>query len=453
MKEIKTYKLLPAILAMGAMSFSGVLIETAMNVTFPTLIKEFGVTTGQVQWVTTIYLLMISIIVPLLPYLLKQLSVRTLFVLSNLMFLAGLVTDFFAVNFVILLLGRLLQGVGTGIALPLMFHVILSQSPVEKRGTMIGIGTLTTAIAPAIGPTYGGYLTASLSWNHIFLFLIPVLILSLGLGLYAIPNETAEKSGVLDGLSLLGLVLFFSGSLYFLSEPGSRMGLISLIISVLGLVLFIFRSKKVAMPLIRLSVLRQGDFRLCLVSFLVCQLLLLGLSFVVPTFMQTVQNESALVAGLTLCPGAITSAVLLPFSGRILDHVGPRKPIIIGLVVASVGWLGLILVLDNPSIIGFIIAHVIYMIGSGLCYSNLMTTGMNALKAGDHPDGNALFNTLQQYAGALATALVASILNITQQHLPGDFKTVTTIGSQLGLGVLLILLLLVLYSCIRRLPA
>lgn len=248
MQKQKQLQLIPAVLATGIMSFAGVLIETAMNVTFPTLIQEFQISTSQVQWVTTIYLLMIAIIVPLSTYLTKNFSLRTLFLSSNLLFIAGLLVDYFSPTFLLLLLGRVLQGAATGIALPLMFHIILTFAPMGKRGTMMGLGTLTTAIAPAIGPTYGGILTANFSWSHIFIFLLPVLLLSLGIGLYAIPKFKVEKSGRLDLLSVLGISLMFSGSLTFLSMFRDWIGWASLVIAILGFILFYQRTKK---PIIR----------------------------------------------------------------------------------------------------------------------------------------------------------------------------------------------------------
>ncbi len=170
MTKQKHILLIPAVIATGMMSFAGVLIETAMNVTFPTLINQFQLTTAQVQWVTTIYLLMISIIVPLSTYLTQNFSIRSLFLLSNLLFLAGIIVDFFSPTFLILLLGRLLQGAATGIALPLMFHIILTFAPMNRRGAMMGVGTLTTAIAPAIGPTYGGIMTSTFYLESHFSF-------------------------------------------------------------------------------------------------------------------------------------------------------------------------------------------------------------------------------------------------------------------------------------------
>lgn len=443
----KKIHLTPAVLTTGVMSFAGVLIETAMNVTFPTLIEEFSLSTSIVQWITTIYLLMISIVVPLSTYLHRNFSIRSLFLVSNMAFLAGLITDFLAPNFTILLLGRLLQGIATGIALPLMFHIILTYAPLNQRGTMMGLGTLTTSIAPAIGPTYGGILTSNLSWHYIFIFLVPVLLLSLILGLYAIPENKVIKTGRLDLLSLLGLILLFSGSLIFLSLLGKPISWLALLIGASGALVFYRRTIKLEQPLLKLTVFKNKAFRLFLFSFLVYQFLLLGISFVLPNFIQIVQNQSAFTAGLAMLPGAAIGAILSPISGKILDQLGPKKPILIGLVLATIGWFSLMLLLGISPLWGLIAGHVFYMIGLGLSYSNLMTTGMNTLPSELQNDGNAIFNTLQQFSGAVATSLVAVVINFFQTHSSKSYQAATTIGSQVALGILLILLLISLAGC------
>lgn len=441
MTKQKQLLLVPAVIATGMMSFAGVLIETAMNVTFPTLIRQFDLTTAQVQWVTTIYLLMISIIVPLSTYLNRNFSLKKLFLASNLLFLAGIMIDFFSPTFMVLLFGRLLQGAATGIALPLMFHIILTFAPLNRRGAMMGVGTLTTAIAPAIGPTYGGIMTSHFTWNHIFLFLLPVLILSLIIGWFAIPEMAVQKSGYLDWISVLGICLLFSGSLTFLSTLGTVSSWIALIIGGIGWFLFYYRSKKVEHPLIRLSILSNKTFRLFLIGFLVYQFLLLGVSFVLPNFLQIVQGSSPFVAGLAMLPGAAVGALLSPFSGKMLDQYGPKKPIFAGLILSLIGWLALFLLIGHASVGVLIACHVFYMIGIGLSYSNMMTTGMNALNEELQGDGNAMFNTLQQFSGAVATSLVAVIINYVQHHTSHNYEVSTTLGSKAALGVLLLLLL------------
>ncbi|MGM0238150.1 MFS transporter [Enterococcus sp. AZ103] len=448
MKEKKIH-LTMAVLATGIMSFAGVLIETAMNVTFPTLIKQFGISTGTVQWVTTIYLLVIAIMVPLANFLLKNMTLRRLFFIANVIFILGIVTDFLAFNFPILLLGRILQGISTGIALPLMFHIILKYSPLKMRGTMMGLGTLTTSIAPAIGPTYGGILTSALSWHYIFIFLVPVLLLSLVLGLIAIPDLPIEKSGKLDLVSLLGLALLFSGSLIFLNQIGSWLSIIPLAVGILGLVIFYRQATHTKEPLVSLKILKNSAFRTFLLAFLVCQFLLLGVSFVLPNFVQIVLGKDAFVAGLVMFPGATVGALLAPISGRMLDQFGPKKPILIGLALAAIGWTGLTIILRAPILLGLVAGHVFYMIGIGFAYSNLMTSGMSQIDDADFGDGNTIFNTLQQFAGAVATAIVATIINFVQNH-QADLISGTILGSQLALAFLLVLLLLVFVAVWRE---
>jgi DHA2 family lincomycin resistance protein-like MFS transporter len=443
----KKINLLGAIIATGIMSFAGVLIETAMNVTFPTLIDQFNLSTSNVQWVTTIYLLVISIIVPISTFLLKQFQIRTLFLAANGLFLAGLLIDFLSPSFAILLLGRLLQGASTGIALPLMFHIILTYSPLEKRGTMIGIGNLTTSIAPAIGPTYGGLLTSLLNWNYIFLFLIPVLLVSLILGLYSIPKIAIERTGCLDFLSVVGITFMFSGFLLFLNLIGSLTSLLPLVLGILGALLFYKRSLQ-SDPLIRLSVFKNRSFRLFLFGFLVCQFLLLGISFVLPNFVQIVLGQNAFTAGLVMLPGAIVGAVLAPLSGRMLDSIGPKKPIMIGLILITLGWLALALLLNLTILWAFIAAHVFYMIGIGCSYSNMMTMGLSKIDQQFAADGNAVFNTLQQFSGAVATALVATMIDLAQKVSP-NYISGTILGSQIALFFLWLMVLVVVFLTLR----
>lgn len=150
-----------------------------------------------------------------------------------------------------------------------------------------------------------------------------------------------------------------------------------------------------------------------------------------------------------MLPGATIGAVLSPFSGKLLDQHGPKKPIFAGLLLALVGWSALVFLLGHVSLLLLITCHVIYMIGIGLSYSNMMTTGMNALTDDYQSDGNAVFNTLQQFSGAVATSLVAIIINLIQAHADLSYKVATTFGSQVALGVLLLLLVISFILFIR----
>lgn len=161
MNEPIPKKVIAAVVATGLLSFCGTIIETSMNVTFPILMKEFSLSTNTVQWMTSIYLLVLSIIIPTSAVLKRSYHTKTLFTVANLCFMAGVIIDALAPVFPLLLLGRAIQGVGTGIALPLMFNIIVEQVSKSRLGLMMGVGNMITGIAPAIGPTFGGVVSSS----------------------------------------------------------------------------------------------------------------------------------------------------------------------------------------------------------------------------------------------------------------------------------------------------
>ena len=438
--EQKKFHVNLAVLATGMMAFAGVLIETAMNVTFPTLIEEFSITTSQVQWVTTIYLLMISIVVPLSSYLIKNYSKRQLFLASSIFFILGVVIDAIAFSFSILLIGRLFQGIATGIALPLMFNILLTKVPLEKRGMMIGIGNLTTSIAPAMGPTYGGILTTQLDWKYIYILLIPILVVSTLIGLYAIPKEEASKADSINMKAAIYLSIMFTGLLFFFSYLQSPFGWGSLVVGLIAGFLFYKTNKE--KTLLNLTVFSNKMFTVYLISFLVYQVLLLGVSFVLPNFIQIVADVPASRAGIMMFPGALVGALFAPFSGKMLDNLGFKKPVGIGILTAMLGWFGLIFVIGTSNMVLITACHVIFMIGVGLSYSNVMTVGLSAIDASLQDDGNAVFSTLQQFMGAISTSFVAIILDVFQKRPNTDYQTGTETGAKVALVSLFVLLVI-----------
>ncbi|MFC7112452.1 MFS transporter [Lactobacillus kullabergensis] len=212
-------KLICSIFAAGLMSFSGVLIETAGNVTFPVLMNDFHVNMATVQWMTTGYLLVASIIMPLSAYLKRNFSSRKLFVTAASLFICGLVIDAVANQFIFLVLGRVIQGAGAGIAIPLMFNIILERTPLDKIGLLMGIGTMITAVAPALGPTFGGLVVNTLGWRYIFIFIIPVMIISLLMGIASINDESKKIAHTqLDTAGFLSIALTFIGFIFAFSN-------------------------------------------------------------------------------------------------------------------------------------------------------------------------------------------------------------------------------------------
>ena len=456
MREEKIpFKVILAVIATGLMSFCGVIVETSMNISFPTLMKEFDVTTSTVQWMTTIYLLVVAIIVPLSSFLKKNFKTKSLFLCANLLFILGLVIDAIAPTFSILLLGRTIQGLGTGIALPLMFNIILENVPTSKIGLMMGIGTLITAVAPAVGPTFGGLVISGLGWRYIFVILVPILIISFFLGIKNIKQKSQIQKTVFDLLSLVYLIFTFAGLIYGFSNMSNFNLLIALsfIIGILGLIGFVSRSRKIDHPLINISILKNLKFSGHVLSFFLFQVLSLGFAFILPNYIQLVNSQSATIAGIAVLPAGVVGAIFAPLGGKILDKFGARLPILFGVTFADISLLVFTLLSRNLSTTVIVWVYILYMCGMGMSSGNIMTDGLNLLPDKNQADGNAIFNTLQQFAGATGTSIVSAIIALSQSNHSLSTKVSTAIGTQHAFIILFIIGLINLFILYKAIPS
>lgn len=447
-------KVLLAVIATGLMSFCGVIVETSMNISFPTLMKEFNVTTSTVQWMTTIYLLIVAIIVPLSSFFKRNFKTKSLFICANLFFILGILIGAIAPAFPILLLGRVIQGLGTGIALPLMFNIILENVPDSKIGLMMGIGTLITAVAPAIGPTFGGLIVSSMGWRYIFVILLPILIISFFLGTKNIQQKSQIQKSKFDLLSLIYLIFTFSGLIFGFSNM-SQFNLVTalaFIVGIIGLIGFILRSNKIDSPIINLKVLKNHTFSSHVLSFFLFQILSLGFAFILPNYIQLVNGDSATIAGLAVFPAGVIGAILAPLGGKILDEMGARKPILFGVTCADLSLIIFTIFSLKLSNTLIIFVYILYMFGMGMSFGNIMTNGLKYLPNQNQADGNALFNTLQQFAGATGTSIVSAIIAQSQTNSHLSTKVSTAIGSQHAFIVLTILGLINLLILFKAIP-
>lgn len=410
-----------SIMATGLLSFCGVVIETAGNITFPVLMKEFNVNISTVQWMTTGYLLTAAIIMPLSAYLKKNFTAKRLFMVAALLFLLGLIIDSSAPSFAFLVSGRVVQGVGAGIALPLMFNIILEQAPLNKMGLLMGIGTMITAIAPALGPTLGGLIVNSLGWRFIFIIIIPLSVISFILGSVFIKNSAkATERTKLDLPGFISIAVTFIGFILAFSNLSSIQEqffnfVLPLAIGIIALVYFLRHSLRIEEPLINIKLFKLSKFTQGIGAYFIFQILALGLSFILPNYIQLVNGSTATIAGLLVLPGAALGAIAAPLSGRLLDDYGARKPLIAGALLDLIGILLFCVFAMQLSAPEIIIFYMIIMIGLGQIMGNIMTNSLSLLDKEDNADGNGLFNMVLQFSGAVGTSLVSAIVQFGQQ--------------------------------------
>lgn len=445
-------KLICSIFAAGLMSFSGVLIETAGNVTFPILMNDFHVNMATVQWMTTGYLLVASIIMPLSAYLKRNFSSRKLFVTAAVLFICGLLIDAVANQFIFLVLGRVIQGAGAGIAIPLMFNIILERTPLDKIGLLMGIGTMITAVAPALGPTFGGLVVNTLGWRYIFIFIIPVMIISLIMGLTAITGETGQvKHTKLDvvgfisiALTFIGLIFAFSNLSTILQKP--LMFISPLVIGIISLMVFIKHSLNTSNPLINIRVFKKTKFMQGITAYFIFQVNTLGLSFILPNYVQIVNHSTAMTAGLLLLTGGLVGAIMSPISGRLLDNYGAQKAIMTGAVFEIIGGLLYCIFASSLTSGKIILFYAITMLGIGLVMGDTMTASIGQLAESENTDGNGLFNMAQQFAGAVGTAIISAIMQFVEQTSSQTSVTGKYIAAaQVGFIFILMIVLIGVY--------
>ena len=437
----KHSKLLSAIISIGLLSFLGIVVETALNITFPQLTKYFSIPINQVQWLTTGYMLVSTSLIPLGSFFLKRFRVVTLFRVSCLSFLVGTLIASFSNSFNLVLLGRLCQGIADGIALPLMFAVILHQVPKKKVGTFMGIGSLVIAFAPAVGPIYGGIIQDTLNWHFLFIILIPMIIVTWLLGELSIEQSSPIHYVPFDVRGGICLTIFLSTALMFIVNLTANSSSLKLNLILLGTVffsglLFLLNEKNKSHKLLELALFKNKRFLQLLSAFFLLQFSSLSMSYLIPNVLQILFDQSPGLVGFLVAPAAVIDAVLSVVAGIIYDKTTPSLPIISGCTIIGLTFLGANLF--TPSIGGLVLIYMLFMVGLSFSYSNIMTYSLSKLPAGLVNDGNSIYMTVQAYSGAVGIAISSSVISLLQKQQGSIIS-----GTKLGLSINFLILFFV----------
>lgn len=441
MFQEKHSKLLSAIISIGLLSFLGIVVETALNITFPQLTKYFSIPINQVQWLTTGYMLVSTSLIPLGSFFLKRFRVVTLFRVSCLSFLVGTLIASFSNSFNLVLLGRLCQGIADGIALPLMFAVILHQVPKKKVGTFMGIGSLVIALAPAVGPIYGGIIQDTLNWHFLFIILIPMIIVTWLLGELSIEQSSPIHYVPFDVRGGICLTIFLSTALMFIVNLTANSSSLKFNLILLGTVffsglLFLLNEKNKSHKLLELALLKNKRFLQLLSAFFLLQFSSLSMSYLIPNVLQILFDQSPGLVGFLVAPAAVIDAVLSVVAGIIYDKTTPSLPIISGCTIIGLTFLGANLF--TPSIGGLVLIYMLFMVGLSFSYSNIMTYSLSKLPAGLVNDGNSIYMTVQAYSGAVGIAISSSVVSLLQKQQGSIIS-----GTKLGLSINFLILFFV----------
>lgn len=406
-----------AVLVLGAMIM--ILNETSLSVALPAIMADFGIPATSAQWLTTGFMLTMAVVIPATGYLLERLRTRQIFLFAVVAFLVGTVVAAMAPVFPLLLLGRIVQASGTALMMPLLMTVTMTLVPPQRRGSVMGVISIVISVAPALGPTVGGFILNSLTWHFIFWAMVPLVVLILVFGLIKLPNVGEQRTIPLDFLSVVLSVLAFGGLVYGLSSINAILkgeGTTEIIITVVGLIsliIFVRRQNALAKDnraLMDLSPFRVRNYRFAIAIMLLSFGMMLGTVTVLPIYLQTSLGATAAITGLVVMPGGILQALISPFVGRLFDSYGPRPLLIPGVIMLTAS-LWLMSTLDENDAIWHVVAmHILLAFGMGLMMTPLMTSALSSLPGDLYGHGSAIMNTLQQLAGAAGTAFLVVFL-------------------------------------------
>ncbi len=406
-------------------TFCTVLNGTILTTAFPTLMDTFNVSTSAVQWLTTGFLMVNGIMIPVTAWLSTNYSTKTLYLFAMSTFLLGTIMAFVAPNFATILIGRLVQAVGVGITMPLMQLVMLSIFPANQRGTAMGLGGLVIGLAPAIGPTLSGWIIDNWTWRDLFGMIIPIVIIVLIAAAFFMHPVIKTKKTKLDIPSLLLSTLGFGALLYGFSSVGDEGWGSPIVLSTIigGLILIVwfgYRQLHMETPFLELRVFTVKKFSIAAALSSTVNMAMIGVEMILPLYLQIVKGMSAFHSGLTLLPGALLIGVMSPTTGRAFDRFGPKDLARMGMFLLTLGTIPFFFLTKNTPTLDIVILYAVRMFGISMVLMPVTTDGMNALPFDLMSHGTAVNNTVRQVFSSMGTAILVSVLtNVTNTIKPG----------------------------------
>lgn len=420
-------------------AFLGMLSETAMNIALPDLMTSFHIGSGTAQWMVVGYMLVIGIVLPFTSLLLKWIPSKPLLLFALSMFFIGSLISGFAPgnSFAILLAGRMIQGISTGLALPMMFSVILEVFPLNKIGAAMGTAGLVVMFAPAIGPTLAGALIGAFSWRAIFFFFAAVALVAFVCAAIWMVNAYKLTKPHIDLLSCITSILGFGGfvlGVSLISDFGFSLPVIAiLVIGILAIACYSYRQLHMNNPVIDLHALGIRQFTVGALIVMMNFGITLATMYLMPQELQNGLGVKVALTGLVMLPGGVVNALVSMFSGRLYDIVGAKWLVRGGLVLSMIGVILLMLASPSSSIAYIICAHVILMIGVPMAMSPAQSSALASLPQQLSTDGSTILNTMQQVVGAVITAVATILLGAGEasSHSGGKAMAFVT-GSRWG---------------------
>ena len=409
-------KLTIGTIALSLAVFMNVLDTSIANVSLPAIAGDLGVSPDQGTWVITSFGVANAISLPLTGWLTRRFGQVRLFMSAVILFVIASFLCALAPNIGMLILFRIMQGAVAGPMIPLSQSLLLSSYPKAKSGTALGMWSITTLVAPVVGPVLGGWITDNIAWPWIFYINIPVGIAA-GIATWTIyrSRETPTAKIPIDKVGL-GLVVIWVGSTQVLLDKGKDLDwfnsgeIITLaILAVVGFILFLIWELTEEHPIVDLTLFKRRNFTVSTVAMLLAYGLFFGNVVLLPLWLQQYMGYTATLAGLVLAPVGVLAVFATPIVGRLSHKVDPRVFVTFAFIVFAIV-LFMRAHFNTDATIGVLLVPTfIQGIAMATFFIPLIALGLSGLTPERIPAASGLINFARIMAGSFGTSIITTV--------------------------------------------
>lgn len=399
-----------------------VLDSSIVNVSLPDMAGNLGATIEEITWVVTGYILANVLVMPIIGMLSARFGRKRLYMFSIAMFTLASMLCGLAGSLITMVGFRVLQGLSGGVLVTVPQAILRESFPPEEQGVAMGVYGMGVVLAPAIGPTLGGWITDQYTWPWIFFINVPVGIINLLMVQRVIedPPYLQRSKASIDFLGL-GFMIAGLGAFQLMLEEGERndwfgSGFITrlAIVAAFGMGLFIWRELTAERPAVDLRIL--GNIRFTAATFLggVMGMGLSGVLFILPLFLQNLLGYTAMQSGLALMPRSIAMLIMMPVGGKMYNRLGPRVLVSSGLAIVAFGFWQLSHLTTDVGYWDLAWPQIWQGVGFSLLFAALSTAALAPIPKERITAATGLYNVVRQVMGSIGIALAATLLTRSQ---------------------------------------
>lgn len=388
--------------------------NSTINPAIPVFVEDFDLSPVLATWIMVTFMAMMGITMPLTNYLSQLWNRKHVYIAGACLFFIGSAIGMYAQSIQQLLIARGIQGVASGLMIPLSLAIIFSVYPENQRGRITGVWGAAVMLAPAFGPLFGSLVLTTYSWHALFLINLPFGLITIVLGAKVLPSSRRRSDLSFDGIGYVLIALALAITLVTTSQLRSvearqeLLTLVQLVIGIACLIAFVFWSLKRESPLLNIRLFHNKGYRSSVIITVTQAIGMFECLFLLPILVQSVLGYSPITTGILLLLTALTASVSSHWGGKRLDLRGPNRMVAIGLLINSIGTIGFGFIPATNSIWVLGLLSCIRGTGLGLSYIPITTAGISTLPDSMITQG-AVMNNISRRLCASITLLIGAI--------------------------------------------